>query len=1054
MTLSKAKETRYKKILNNLLDIKGRDQALFTSVHSTVSFDVNTKFGENTALKLLTNKSFSFTLKEDDIKELLAEIKKETDYQRIIAAYEKYKIRLFNTKKLALENPKTFAETKKLLINDLKERIQKKNNRWKIFISRGREINDQKNIWPIHIATMFISVKTDRKVVYAPLLIKEVQLYSSPTELRISSDSPWLLNEKLLFILNNNNFNLEENFDFEKYNALGIAEELKQQYNLDISNVRLYDEFTNKHNTDIKNTSIKVHSGVVLGLFEPSGGHLRKTMIEILENDELDEIIDPNIIKTVYEKNIDEYIKETDKNILRVQKTNFSQDKAIISGLLQDTIIWGPPGTGKSQTISNLIANIFNEQKTAVVMSQKKAALDVLRNRLGKISKFALFILNDKKMNKKAFYKPLQKFTELIETTQEEIHKEDTKLMSQKEIDAISLVENLKKNKQYLPSLELIKILTDGDKHNDFTYFLHLVKLLDPNIEYPSVLDMKNLKQQLIDLNKIQKHGFIFKTYPRTLRQTVKGLKSLFAVNCNVAWHELNWKQFGLVLRKANIDILEELKNVPEDLVRPKGWISDEEYLENKLTVRILNKIKSWYNKETEDKESIKLYKRFSNAVRAGRRLPFNFINDHVQMINFLFPIIITTPHTTFVGWRKNSFDYAILDESSQIFLEVGLPVLYLANTKIIAGDSEQMQPSRWFASRDDEYIDHNEEDVVENAESLLDYAYDKGVFQILLDKNYRAKKAELMSFSAKQFYESKLDVVDTLTTSNAGIETINVNGKWEKRTNLIEAKKVIEILLENLKKYEKIIVLTFNSNQQQLIFEMIINDFPKIEAAIEEEQVLLRNIENIQGDEADLVIASVAYDKDSRMGGNYVTRAGGSNALNVAISRAKEKMIVVKSISHKNMKQAKGDDYRIFKEWLAFLDFNEIERKKYSSIELAPIKVSYGESESGFEEEVVETIKGNLFPSNLTLIQQYEVGSKRIDLAFIDKTTNEYILGVEVDGYKYHKGQGYKKYLEDYDRQAFLEDKGYDIYRITEINWLLSKEREIKQIKELLKTI
>ena len=297
MTLSKAKETRYKKILNNLLDIKGRDQALFTSVHSTVSFDVNTKFGENTALKLLTNKSFSFTLKEDDIKELLAEIKKETDYQRIIAAYEKYKIRLFNTKKLALENPKTFAETKKLLINDLKERIQKKNNRWKIFISRGREINDQKNIWPIRIGTMFVSAETHNKVIYAPLLTKEVQLYSTPTELRIGSDSPWLLNEKLLFILNNNGFNLDENLDFEKYNALGIIDDLKDKYHLDVKNIKFYDKFENKTKEVIANETLKLHSGVVLGLFEPSGGHLRKIMIKILENDELDEIIDPKIVK-------------------------------------------------------------------------------------------------------------------------------------------------------------------------------------------------------------------------------------------------------------------------------------------------------------------------------------------------------------------------------------------------------------------------------------------------------------------------------------------------------------------------------------------------------------------------------------------------------------------------------------------------------------------------------------------------------------------------------------------------------------------------------------
>jgi len=82
-------------------------------------------------------------------------------------------------------------------------------------------------------------------------------------------------------------------------------------------------------------------------------------------------------------------------------------------------------------------------------------------------------------------------------------------------------------------------------------------------------------------------------------------------------------------------------------------------------------------------------------AVRAERSLPYRFMNDHISIIQELFPVIVTTPETDFINWEKGYFDYAILDESSQMFLEVGLPILYLAKTKVLAGDAQQMQPSR-----------------------------------------------------------------------------------------------------------------------------------------------------------------------------------------------------------------------------------------------------------------------------------------------------------------------------------------------------------------------
>jgi len=177
------------------------------------------------------------------------------------------------------------------------------------------------------------------------------------------------------------------------------------------------DEFKNYKTDDVTNKFIAFHPGVVLGLFKPSGGNLRKTMQHIIDNDEIDEILDADPDKNIYRQRVNQVILEESERIIHIQPSNFSQDKALISSLIQDTVIQGPPGTGKSQVIANIIANVFYQNKTAIVMSQKKAALDVLKKRLGSIAPFTLFILNDNKMSKEEFYKPLKEFVDKVENS-------------------------------------------------------------------------------------------------------------------------------------------------------------------------------------------------------------------------------------------------------------------------------------------------------------------------------------------------------------------------------------------------------------------------------------------------------------------------------------------------------------------------------------------------------------------------------------------------------------------------------------------------------------
>jgi superfamily I DNA and/or RNA helicase len=126
----------------------------------------------------------------------------------------------------------------------------------------------------------------------------------------------------------------------------------------------------------------------------------------------------------------------------------------------------------------------------------------------------------------------------------------------------------------------------------------------------------------------------------------------------------------------------------------------------------------------------------------------------------------------------------------------------------------------------------------------------------------------------------------------------------------------MIEELKKNISNYKKIILLTFNKHQLDLVNEMIAKNETKIYDKIIEGSIILKNLENIQGDEADLVIISIGYTKDSTFASTYVGRPGGKNALNVAITRAKSKLIILKSLVSTDVKITNTDnaDLQIFK--------------------------------------------------------------------------------------------------------------------------------------------
>lgn len=1045
---------KYKKILNDLLNITKNDSCIFSNVNNKTIFDVQKKFSDSLFNKIISEKDFNLPLTQINNEYFINQILKCNSIEELISLYKAFNEEIPDElNNLLKKNDVSIEKVKHELIKSMEINRQKFSFEWKLIVNKARALNEQNNLWPIHLGFIYITLRIDNKVIQAPMFFKEVNIKINNSMVSIVSIGDIKINEKLIYFLESNNFLLNVDADYSKMSIKELFEVIKNSWSQNFKIPETLKGFVpNFKESEINNNTVMIWPGVSLGFFEPTGGYLRKLMLKILNEGHLDDILEVEFDKNIYKKTITDSIFKKNFGFYKIVHSNLSQDKAIVSALNQNTIIWGPPGTGKSQTITNILTNVLMFNKTALVVSQKKAALEVLKNRMESLEIFCLFILNDREMNKKKFYEPIKSYISFLENFDLNAEERMIKIISDKEKELMKLTNSIMKNEL---AEENIMLFSEFDQSNGYNKeSLNDLMMLDHNIKF-NIEELKNFKNKNKMVKYVIKHNDLQKNKSQYSSKNIK--RQINIITNNFIDKSIDLDHFLTNKDKINQELWAKLNLLKNNNNRKnKSWINDHNNLKIVIAKKIIEKIKNF------DLSLKAKYNEFALDVRAASLDPAVFIKKHAAIIKIIYPIIITTPETDLQSWTKGEFDYALLDESSQIYLEKGLPILYLAKIKILAGDDQQMQPSKWFASKLD-----NEENPFGQIESLLDYAVAKGVYALLLDKNYRSSFASLMTFNSQIFYKGELDVVDTWKENNDSlpIEVINVNGAWENSKNDQEIDEVIKQTLFNINKFKKIIILAFNASQQLAIETKIIESHPELEQAINTQKILIRNIENIQGDEADLLIASIAYDKNTKLHATYVAKPGGKNALNVATSRAKDKMIVIKSINSEDIINNSSEDILIFKEWLKFLDMNEEERKnyKYYKNELAENeenerlinKTNVGIKIDNLTNILIQTIQADLeknivdFNSKFDFVINYSIGTLQIPVAIINKSTKQFVVGIFLDTYKYWRS--YDEYVLDKDIENFFIIKKYPIQRISLLNWNIKKELIFKRILDYL---
>ena len=327
---------------------------------------------------------------------------------------------------------------------------------------------------------------------------------------------------------------------------------------------------------------------------------------------------------------------------------------------------------------------------------------------------------------------------------------------------------------------------------------------------------------------------------------------------------------------------------------------------------------------------------RLLNAKRGGmsfRRL----MERYGQTITAITPCLFVSPASlaTFVPADGPLFDMVIFDEASQVTVDQAVGALGRARAAVIVGDSQQMPPSRFGGStggNDDDFdIDSDAEVVPADLDSILTECVESGLPRLWLSWHYRSQDERLIAFSNQQYYEGELSSLPSPGGEpDAGIELRRVEGhffrsvprRWPEgqeprfrhgitprmRTNPVEAEAIVDHIIERVNdpvlSGQSIAVVTFNVPQRDLILDALeASDDPLVRARLEDEQdpLVVKNLENVQGDERDVILFSTAFSAKTPGGQlpmNFgpLSRSGGEKRLNVAVTRARRKVVVFSS--------------------------------------------------------------------------------------------------------------------------------------------------------------
>ena len=425
-------------------------------------------------------------------------------------------------------------------------------------------------------------------------------------------------------------------------------------------------------------------------------------------------------------------------------------------------------------------------------------------------------------------------------------------------------------------------------------------------------------------------------------------------------------------------------------------------------------------------------------------------------------PIFLMSPLSVAQFLRPGglTFHILVIDEASQVRPADALGAIARARQIIVVGDAKQLPPTSFF-DRQLEGVDEDKQEPSAAAiqaaqaaemESILTLCEARSVPAFVLRWHYRSHHPSLIEVSNYEFYDNRLIYPPSPDPAGErGLTFTKVEGVYDRgrrRSNPHEAQEVARAVLGHAQSWPDATlgVATFSVPQRDAILnelERMRAEYPELEKFCREEGAgdgnepfFVKNLENVQGDERDVIFISVGYGRNAQgrlaQGFGPVSQDGGERRLNVLFTRARRHCRVFASITFRDIGSSRRAGPRVLKRFLKFAETGEMTRRATARLE----------PDSPFEEAVAEALR----QSGHTVDPQVGTAGFRIDLAVRDPAApGRYLLGVECDGARYHSARWARE--RDRLRQSVLEQKGWTIHRIWSTDWFWRPDEEPQRL-------
>jgi len=448
-------------------------------------------------------------------------------------------------------------------------------------------------------------------------------------------------------------------------------------------------------------------------------------------------------------------------------------------------------------------------------------------------------------------------------------------------------------------------------------------------------------------------------------------------------------------------------------------------------------------------------------AEKKARHLPIRqLLLQAGTAVQSIKPVFLMSPLSvaTFLDPKSVRLDLVVFDEASQIQPVDAFGAILRASQAIVVGDSKQLPPTMFFDSLvlDETDSEEGEESTTKDLESILGlFAAQMVNGQRMLRWHYRSKHESLIAVSNHEFYEDRLVIFPSASSSGRGLifhhlaETIYDRGK--SRTNKVEARIIAQRVIEHAREHPEMTlgVAAFSVAQMTALqdeVEEMRRQNPEVEpffAAHPHEPFFVKNLENVQGDERDVIFISVGYGRDSGrflgMSFGPLNRDGGERRLNVLISRARYRCEVFSNIRADDISLDKTNarGVRVLKAFLRYAETGQLD-----------ISLPTGRPPDSILEE---SIASALEARGLKVTPQVGCAGFFVDLGIVDPDTpGRFVLGVECDGAMYHSARSARD--RDRLRQDVLEELGWTLHRVWSTDWFKNPDREVDRILEAVR--